>query len=134
MKKEWREFHSENGEIWELLVDHSEPYLEKDMISKTGNHAVLKRNMISADYIITSIIPAARIVDDVTQKIGREKLFYLKIDLMNGEDWFCMSNVSFEKEEIVKLANFFIGLNKTQAERVWKAKKLGEISTFRLDK
>ncbi len=134
MKKEWREFHSENGEIWELLINHSEPHSELDMISKTGNHAVLKRNMSSTDYVTTSIIPAARIVDDVTQKLGKQKLFYLKIDLMNGDNWFCMSNICFAKEEIVKLANLFIGLNKMQAERVWKAKKLGEINTFRLDK
>lgn len=129
----WIEYHSEEGEIWEVFkttLDENED--EKDLVSQKNNYAIYRKEMLSVDFIKTSIIPAARIVDDVSGKVGREKEFYIKLELMN-EDWFCFSNRTFQKEEVIKLTGYFIGLNKKQAERVWKAKKLGKMNTYRLE-
>ena len=127
MKKKWIEYHSEDGDIWELLVDTSYVENENDKISDFGNHAVLRKVSSPADYVVVSILPSARIVDDVKNQIGKEKLFYIKLHLMNEDDWFCISEKSYTKNEIIKISNLFIGINKLQAEKIWNLKKLGKL-------
>ncbi|MBO9690463.1 hypothetical protein [Chryseobacterium sp.] len=133
MRKEWREYHSENGEIWEILADTNDNEKKEDLISRSGSNAIMRKYMKTLDYIQVTIIPCARIIDDIKKREGKEKYFRLKISLLNGEDWFGISNSFFDKEEIEKLANMFIGLTKRQAERIWIAKKLGNFNTNRLD-
>jgi hypothetical protein len=134
MKKKWIEYHSEEGEIWEILKDVSDSSENgHDLVSQYGNHAVLRKEMATTDFVQVTLVPAARIVDDVKGQIGREKEFYIRLDLLN-EDWFSFSNRSFEKEEALKLSSYFVGMTKKQAERIWKAKKLGGSNTFRLER
>lgn len=131
--KKWIEFHTENGEIWELFKNIDEKDQEKDQISISGDLAVYRKEMLTADLVSVSVIPAARIIDDVTQRKGEENRFYLKIESLK-ENWFCFSRKNYTKDEIMKLVDMFTGMNKNQAERIWKAKKLGKLNTYRLDK
>ncbi|MCW1961470.1 hypothetical protein [Chryseobacterium viscerum] len=133
MRKEWREYHSENGEIWEIFADTNDNEKKEDLISRSGSNAIMRKYMKTLDYIQVTIIPCARIIDDIKKREGKEKYFRLKINLLNGEDWFGISSNFFDKEEIEKLSNMFIGLTKRQAERIWIAKKLGNFNTNRLD-
>jgi hypothetical protein len=98
-------------------------------MSDSGNHAVMKKYMKPAGYVQVTVIPCARITDNITKK---EKYFRLKINLLNDEHWFGISNNIFDKEEVLKLTNTFIGLTQKQAERVWSSKKLGNFNTNRL--
>jgi len=133
MRKEWREYHSENGEIWEIFADSNDSEKAEDLISKSGNSAVMRKYMKTLDYVQVTIIPCARIIDDIKKREGKEMYFRLKINLLNDDDWFGLSTRFFDKEEILKLVNMFIGLTKKQAERVWIAKKLGNFNTNRFD-
>lgn len=133
MKKKWVEYHTEEGEIWEILKDVSEQENDSDSISQSGNYAVLRKEMVAADIVQVTLVPAARIVDDVKGQIGRQKEFYIRLDLLN-EDWFSLSTRSFEKDEALKLVSYFAGMNKTQSERIWRAKKLGPANTNRLER
>ena len=134
MKKKWIEYLSEEGSFWEFFVNDSYQEKEEDCVSNTGEYAIMKRVMNTIDLVEVSITPAARIVDDAKSQIGRTNLYYIALSLINGDDWFCISNKSYSKEEIIKISIFFIGLNKKQAERVWISKKLGNINTDRLDR
>ncbi len=133
MKKKWVEYHTEEGEIWEILKDVSEQENDSDSISQSGNYAVLRKEMVAADIVQVTLVPAARIVDDVKGQIGRQKEFYIRLDLLN-EGWFSLSTRSFEKDEALKLVSYFAGMNKTQSERIWRAKKLGPANTNRLER
>lgn len=134
MKKKWIEYSTENGEIWQLFVDADYSEKEEDRISKNGNIAVMRRQMGTTDQVCITIIPSARIIDNVKKQIGRDRLYYLKLSLLNGDDWYCISDKAHAKEDIIKMSNLFIGLNKQQAKRVWEAKKLGNVSTDRLER
>lgn len=134
MEKKWIEYATENGETWELFVDVDYSEKEEDSISKDGSIAVMRRQMGTTDQVCITIIPSARIVDDVKNQIGRDKLYYLKLSLLNSDDWYCISDKAYSKEDILKISNLFIGLNKQQAKRVWEAKKMGNISTDRLER
>lgn len=130
----WVEYHSEEGEIWEILKEESDfEKIESEEISRNGNCAVYRKEMATTDSIQVCLIPAARVIDDVTGKIGREKEFYIKLALLN-DDWFSISNRAFKKEEAIQLVGYFAGVNKRQAERIWKAKKLGVSNTYRLER
>ena len=134
MEKKWIEYATENGETWELFVDVDYSEKEEDSLSKDGSIAVMRRQMGTTDQVCITIIPSARIVDDVKNQIGRDKLYYLKLSLLNSDDWYCISDKAYSKEDILKISNLFIGLNKQQAKRVWEAKKMGNISTDRLER
>ncbi|MGM5629622.1 hypothetical protein O2K51_01870 [Apibacter raozihei] len=134
MKKEWREYHSEEGEIWKILSEAEVKEKSQDLVSKSGKPAVLRKVMKTTDYIVTCTIPAARIIDDVKNKIGMETYFHLKISLINDDNWYGISNRHFKKEEILELVNLFTGTTKLQAERIWKSKKLGMLNTNRLER
>jgi hypothetical protein len=130
----WVEYHSEEGEIWEILKEESDfEKIESEEISRNGNCAVYRKEMATTDSIQVCLIPAARVIDDVSGKIGREKEFYIKLALLN-DDWFSISNRAFKKEEAIQLVGYFAGVNKRQAERIWKAKKLGVSNTYRLER
>ncbi len=133
MKKEWREYHSESGEVWEILANTTDDEQTEDLISKSGSDAVMRKYMKTLDYVQVTVIPCARIMDDIPKREGKGKYFRLKISLLDGEQWFGISNNFFDKEEISRLANMFIGLTQKQAERVWIAKKLGDFNTNRLE-
>lgn len=133
MRKEWREYHSDNGEIWEIFADSNDSEKKEDLISESGNDAIMRKYMKTLDYAQVTIIPCARIIDDIKKREGKEKYFRLKINLLNDDDWFGLSREFFDKDEISKLASMFIGLTKKQAERVWIAKKLGNFNTNRFD-
>ena len=137
--KEWREYMSEEGDSWTILTDSETTETTTDMISVDGNEAVQCLTYQTADYVVVSILPKARV-----QRFKRHNppyyepydktLFYLKLELMNGDDWFCLTAKHYGKDEVMKLASLFVGLNKQQAERVWTSKKLGKINTSRIDK
>ncbi|WP_281322088.1 hypothetical protein [Flavobacterium aestivum] len=135
IKKIWRNYDTEElGEAWEIFSDFDITEKEEDTISKSGVHCIMKyEDCISLDYVITSLIPAARI-GNTNKKEVLKNFFYIKLELMNGDDWFCFSNQRYEKEEALKFVSLFTGLNKNQAERVWKSKRLGEMNTYRLEK
>ncbi|HCN51479.1 MAG TPA: hypothetical protein DIT10_20735 [Chryseobacterium sp.] len=133
MRKEWREYHSENGEVWEIFANTSDHEHPEDLISNSGNHAIMRKYMETSDYVQVTIIPCARITDGITKREGKENYFRLKINLLNDEPWFGISGNFFDKEEILKLASLFTGLTQKQAERVWLTKKLGNFNTNRLD-
>ncbi|MFK7785505.1 MAG: hypothetical protein AB8B56_10330 [Crocinitomicaceae bacterium] len=72
--KKWIEYQSENGETWGILKDASDlPENESDSISQNGNHAVFRKEMATTDYVQVTLVPAARVIDDVKGQIGREK-------------------------------------------------------------
>lgn len=133
MRKEWREYHSESGEVWEILVNTADHEHPEDLISNSGSHAIMRKYMETSDYVQVTIIPCARITDGITKREGKEKYFRLKINLLNGEPWFGISGNFFDKEEVLKLASLFTGLTQKQAERVWISKGLGNFNTNRLN-
>lgn len=132
-KMKWIEYFSENGDLWQLFVEDDYQETQADTLAHNGNEAVTRREMPAIDKVQVTIIPAARIVDKVKGQVAKEKLFHLKLSLINGDDWFTISQKAFSKEEILQYASLFVGLNKFQAERVWKSKKLGEVNTIRLE-
>ena len=132
-KMKWIEYFSENGDLWQLFVEDDYQETQADTLAHNGNEAVTRTEMPAIDKVQVTIIPAARIVDKVKGQVAREKLFHLKLSLINGDDWFAISQQAFSKEEILQYASLFVGLNKFQAERVWKSKKLGEVNTIRLE-
>ena len=132
-KMKWIEYFSENGDLWQLFVEDDYQETQADTLAHNGNEAVTRREMPAIDKVQVTIIPAARIVDKVKGQVAGEKLFHLKLSLINGDDWFAISQQAFSKEEILQYASLFVGLNKFQAERVWKSKKLGEVNTIRLE-
>ena len=132
-KMKWIEYFSENGDLWQLFVEDDYQETQADTLAHNGNEAVTRREMPTIDKVQVTIIPAARIVDKVKGQVAKEKLFHLKLTLINGDNWFAISQQAFSKEEILQYASLFVGLNKFQAERVWKSKKLGEVNTIRLE-
>ena len=108
MKKKWIEYLSEEGSFWEFFVNDSYQEKEEDCVSNTGEYAIMKRVMNTIDLVEVSIIPAARIVDDAKSQIGRTNLYYIALSLINGDDWFCISNKSYSKEEIIKISIFLL--------------------------
>ena len=132
-KMKWIEYFSENGDLWQLFVEDDYQERQADTLAHNGNEAVTRREMPAIDKVQVTIIPAARIVDKVKGQVAGEKLFHLKLSIINGDDWFAISQQAFSKEEILQYASLFVGLNKFQAERVWKSKKLGEVNTIRLE-
>lgn len=134
MKKKWIEYSTEIGERWEFLKNITDIDNDNDSISSlSGNRAVYKKVMQPTDIVVVSIIPSERIIDDVTNQRGKDKQYYLMLELLNDE-WFCLSQNSYIKEEIIKLSTLFVGLNKVQAEKLWNMKKMGDINTCRLEK
>lgn len=133
MNKKWIEYSTEDGERWEIFKDITDIDDDSDYISLLGNRAVYKKTMLPTDVVMVCIVPSERIVDNMTKQIIKKNLYHLMLRLLN-DTWFCLSINSYSKEEVVQLSNLFVGLNKTQAERVWKAKKLGELNTYRIDK
>ncbi|MDO4881569.1 MAG: hypothetical protein Q3983_09830 [Capnocytophaga sp.] len=129
----WIEYFSEKGDVWQLFVEDNYEETQADTIAHNGNEAVMRFEMPTTDKVQVTIIPAARTVDKIKGQVGNEKHFYLKLSLINGDDWFAISQQAFSKEEILQYASLFVGLNKFQAERVWKSKKLGEVNTIRLE-
>ena len=132
-KMKWIEYFSENGDLWQLFVEDDYQETQADTLAHNGNEAVTRREMPAIDKVQVTIIPAARIVNKVKGQVAKEKLFHLKLSLINGDNWFAISQQAFSKEEILQYASLFVGLNKFQAERVWKSKKLGEVNTIRLE-
>ena len=132
-KMKWIEYFSENGDLWQLFVEDDYQETQADTLAHNGNEAVTRREMPAIDKVQVTIIPASRIVDKVKGQVAKEKLFHLKLSLINGDNWFAISQQTFSKEEILQYASLFVGLNKFQAERVWKSKKLGEVNTIRLE-
>ena len=132
-KMKWIEYFSENGDLWQLFVEDDYQETQADTLAHNSNEAVTRREMPAIDKVQVTIIPAARIVDKVKGQVAGEKLFHLKLSIINGDDWFAISQQAFSKEEILQYASLFVGLNKFQAERVWKSKKLGEVNTIRLE-
>ena len=112
-KMKWIEYFSENGDLWQLFVKDDYQETQADTLAHNGNEAVTRREMPAIDKVQVTIISAARIVDKVKRQVAGEKLFHLKV--------------------ILQYASLFVGLNKFQAERVWKSKKLGEVNTIRLE-
>jgi len=127
-KMKWIEYFSENGDLWQLFVEDDYQETQADTLAHNGNEAVTRTKMPTIDKVQVTIIPAARIVDKVKGQVAKEKL-----SLINGDDWFAISQQAFSKEEILQYVSLFVGLNKFQAERVWKSKKLGEVNTIRLE-
>lgn len=131
MKKKWIEYITEFGDNYIFFKDLNEKHCYEEELTEEGDVVIYRKEMFPSDFVCVSIIPAARIIDDVKNQIGYEYSFYLKIETLN-DDWFCISGKSFEKTDIIKLASDFTGLNKMQAERLWKAKKLGNINSEKL--
>ena len=129
MEKKWIICTTEElGERWEVLADEKEKNNPNFLISKKGNSAIMKFVYDTTDYVLVTILPAAKIKElkkDCTEK----DLFHIKLSLINGDQWFALSKYKFKKEEAIKLASLFIGLTKHQAERVWISKKLGDLNT-----
>ena len=132
-KHEWRSYWSEEtDESWEIFVESTHVENEADVHSDSGRYATLGFSYKTIDYVVVSILPAARYKDpkDISSPLLKDK-FYLHLHLLNGDEWFCLSKNHYDKEVAVSLASLFMGTNKNQAERVWKSKKLGPTNTYR---
>ncbi|SFZ84425.1 hypothetical protein [Tenacibaculum maritimum] len=128
-KKQWRRYNSEQGESWQVFIDENEQGIEHTVSSK-GHSAVMRKIIDPIDFVIVSAIPCVN-QDEFNKTLYDKNLFQLKLELMNGDDWFAFSGQKFKKDEIVKLISLFVGLDKNQAERVWKGKKLGNFNTYK---
>ena len=122
--KEWREYISENDGSWMLLKDKNETETIDDLKSKNGCQAVIVKRCEPADVVSIQILPAARVVDNVKKTIHHEKKFYIKLFSLK-EEWSLISKECFLLDEVLKIAQRFLGLEKTQALKIWKVKKLG---------
>ena len=132
IKKEWRDYSSENGENWQILANSDEAETEADLKSETGQNAIMGFNYQASDFVAVTIISASKYRDSKQENDPLLKnRFYLYLYLLNGDQWFCLSKDNFDKENILLLANIFVGTNKRQAERIWISKKLGPLNTFR---
>ncbi len=105
-KMKWIEYFSENGDLWQLFVEDDYQETQADTLAHNGNEAVTRREMPAIDKVQVTIIPAARIVDKVKGQVAGEKLFHLKLSLINGDDWFAISQQAFSKEEITICFSF----------------------------
>ena len=90
-KMKWIEYFSENGDLWQLFVEDDYQERQADTLAHNGNEAVTRREMPAIDKVQVTIIPAARIVDKVKGQVAGEKLFHLKLSIINGDDWFAIS-------------------------------------------
>ena len=133
MEKKWICCTTEElGESWEVLADEKEKNNPNFLISKKGNRAIMKFVYDTTDYVLVTILPAAKIKEskkELKKDCTDKDLFHIKLSLINGDQWFALSKYKFKKEEAIKLASLFIGLTKHQAERVWISKKLGDLNT-----
>ena len=133
MEKKWICCTTEElGESWEVLADEKEKNNPNFLISKKGNSAIMKFVYDTTDYVLVTILPAAKIKElkkELKKDCTDKALFHIKLSLINGDQWFALSKYKFKKEEAIKLASLFIGLTKHQAERVWISKKLGDLNT-----
>ncbi|MFN4364436.1 hypothetical protein [Chryseobacterium hispalense] len=75
MRKEWREYHSDNGEIWEIFADSNDSEKKEDLISESGNDAIMRKYMKTLDYAQVTIIPCARIIDDIKKEKVKKSIF-----------------------------------------------------------
>jgi len=130
-KKQWRKYSCELGESWEIFIDENQKTTKKDITCSKGHEAVMEKEINPSNYVIVSVIPCANQDEHNPANIYDLDLFQIKIELMNGEDWFAFSQQKYSKVDVIKLSNLFVGLNKYQAERIWKAKKLGDMNTYR---
>jgi hypothetical protein len=132
MKKIWINCDTDDyGECWEVLANANE--VDNYDVSSNGNRAVIKLVYETSDYVVVSILPAAR-KGYLEKEYSHTKRFYIKLSLMNGDPWFALSKQFYSREEALKFAELFTGLTKTQAMRVWQSKKLGEMETNVLKK
>lgn len=90
-KMKWIEYFLENGDLWQLFVEDDYQERQADTLAHNGNEAVTRREMPAIDKVQVTIIPAARIVDKVKGQVAGEKLFHLKLSIINGDDWFAIS-------------------------------------------
>ncbi len=131
-KKQWRKYSCELGESWDIFIDSKLKTPIKDLKCKKGHSAVMEFEYSALDLVSVNIIPCLSIKDPDKKEFNKDK-YQLKLELMNGDNWFAFSHQKFTKEEIVKMASSFIGLDKHRAEKIWKLKKLGEFNTYRVD-
>ena len=129
--KEWISCTCERGESWQIFKE-KDIENDVDMRCLKGHEAVMAMVRDCADQIIVSVIPRAT-VDPVNKKtIINQNKYHLHIE-STVSGWERISTEPYTKEEIIKLANFFIGMETNSAMKFWKLKKLGENNNCRID-
>lgn len=126
--KEWREYRCEENHSWEFLREVFDEELPSDCICSCGLEAVVVRRVKSYGVIV-SIVPMMRELDDVTKKLGMSNKYRLQI-LSLDEGYQKTSGKIFSKDDVIKLASRFAGLDSKEANRIWEMRKLGNDNCF----
>lgn len=122
--KEWREYHCEFGDYWEILAESEQTEQESDLLCIHGHDAVMAKKSKPSEYISVNILPKTREFDSITHKIGFKDQYYIQVEsLLSG--WKAITNESYTKDEVFNLAKLFLGLTEQQAKKIWNMKKLG---------
>ena len=112
MEKKWIICTTEElGERWEVLADEKEKNNPNFLISKKGNSAIMKFVYDTTDYVLVTILPAAKIKElkkELKKDCTDKDLFHIKLSLINGDQWFALSKYKFKKEEAIKLASLLL--------------------------
>ena len=78
MKKKWICCTTEElGERWEVLADEKEKNNPNFLISKKGNRAIMKFVYNTTDYVLVTILPAAKI-REFEKELYRKRSFSYK--------------------------------------------------------
>ena len=131
MNYTWVKYSTENGDTWLRYKQSGLPNPDDDQLVSEGS-VTYKKEMHPADDVVVQFIPTSKIIDEITQDVGERGRFYIYVSLLSNDDWFAMSYKAYDKNEAIRIGSQFLGLNKRQAERVWRAKKLGEVKSTKL--
>jgi hypothetical protein len=124
----WR-FRCEQNHSWEVLDDEDLAEPNQDWIAcpSCDGDAVTAACQPAADRVSVTLLPAARVVDEVKGQVGDDSMYYLQISPRDGSR-SVRSAVAHEWGEAVAKAGLLRGRSWTEALARWDRLGLGKMS------
>jgi hypothetical protein len=117
--KFWREYMCDGNHRWEFYSDHADSMVEESICAVDGLPAVIARKLLPADRVAVALVPAARIVDGVTGRIGHDDEYLIEIRSVLGEGASRRSSRTFKWDDAVTRAAMFRKSSWEQALGRW---------------
>jgi hypothetical protein len=122
----WREYRCDQNHSWTVYADDVAEPAASAHCPVDGSEAVTVSKQPPADRVTIAIVPAARIVDSRTGKIGHEREYFLELSSSDGSQR--IRSKVLDWQNAVTMAERFKDLPWEQAMGRWKHGKLSEQS------
>ncbi|MGH1506097.1 MAG: hypothetical protein ACRBI6_21285, partial [Acidimicrobiales bacterium] len=111
-------YQCDDAEAWWFFRDEAALEEPGDATCSEGHEAVTLTKMRRADVVSVSLVPAARIADELTGKVWHEGRYLLAVSAFTGETRVAREELSWE--EGARRMKFFEGLSASEAWSRWE--------------